>query len=196
MNMFCKGLDKNYSLHCFTKLLILITLIAVLDILSGCASGPPLIRAASDDSISMVHDLLERGADVNIKDDLDNTALMAAARSGNIEIVKLLIDKGADVNAVNNYNETALISALKYRKAETARLIMNKGAKVPRIPSGKAILVLPNELDPLEFDNHTINIHPLSGLKDQIFESLSRDELESLKLGERGWAIINPGVHR
>ncbi len=141
MDMLCNGLDKNYSLRFFTKLLILIALLAILDMLSSCASGPPLIRAASDDNISTVYDLLEQSADVNVKDEHDNTALMAAARSGNIEIVKLLIDKGADVNAINKYDETALISALKYRKAETARLIINKGAKVPKTPPGKAILV-------------------------------------------------------
>jgi ankyrin repeat-rich membrane spanning protein len=49
-----------------------------------------------------VKQLLEKGADVNVEDNNDWTALMWAAYKGHTGIVKALIDRGADVNAKDN----------------------------------------------------------------------------------------------
>lgn len=46
--------------------------------------------------LECVKDLLERGADINIKDDFGNTALHDAVVGGNPEIVKALLDAGID----------------------------------------------------------------------------------------------------
>ena len=43
--------------------------------------------------------LLARGADVNVKDNKNQTALMVASQNGHREIVELLLAKGADINA-------------------------------------------------------------------------------------------------
>ena len=51
--------------------------------------------------------LIERGTDVNAKNQDGATALHSAAFLGRAEIAKLLIQKGADVNAKNQKGETA-----------------------------------------------------------------------------------------
>jgi ankyrin repeat protein len=62
----------------------------------GCTA---LMRAAAHGQLNSVRDLLQRGADVNQKDEAGFTALMLAARQGNHDVVKTLLDAGADPNA-------------------------------------------------------------------------------------------------
>ena len=45
--------------------------------------------------------LLEKGANVNVKDPAGVTPLMNAAMNGNVKIAEMLIARGADVNAVS-----------------------------------------------------------------------------------------------
>ena len=90
--------------------------------------------------IEVVSLLLEKGADVNARDNDDgNTALINASNLGQIDIVKLLLDKGADVNAKTNCGCTALIAAIKgaicfAEKAseftEVASTLLEKGVDV------------------------------------------------------------------
>ena len=55
--------------------------------------------------------LLDRGADINLKNNDGETALMEASSSGHTEIVSLLLDRGADVNVKDNDGGTALVRA-------------------------------------------------------------------------------------
>ena len=52
--------------------------------------------------------LIERGADVNLKDNWDFTALMRASKGGYDKIVRLLLKHGADPHAKNEDGDTAL----------------------------------------------------------------------------------------
>ena len=63
--------------------------------------------------IDLVGVLVEKGADVNVKDRWGDTPLMEAAAGGHEEIVLLLIEKGADVLAVNDVGRTARGMALE-----------------------------------------------------------------------------------
>jgi len=47
--------------------------------------------------------LIDKGADVNVKNVGDRTPLMWAAMHGHTEVVRLLIDNGADVDAKCSY---------------------------------------------------------------------------------------------
>ena len=57
--------------------------------------------------------LLDKGADINAKNEADLTPLMAAAREGRIDIAKLLLDNGADINAKNEADLTPLMAAAR-----------------------------------------------------------------------------------
>jgi len=58
-----------------------------------------LHEAAADGNINQVKLLISKGADVNAKDEKENTPLRYAVRAGKMEVVRLLIEAGADVNA-------------------------------------------------------------------------------------------------
>ena len=68
----------------------------------------PLMIAAAQRDIAMVHALLSKGADANLKNNDGGTALIAAIASGNKilgDIVQSLLAKGADANARDKNEE-------------------------------------------------------------------------------------------
>jgi ankyrin repeat protein len=72
--------------------------------------------------------LIEKGADVNAKNNYGETPLAYALN--NKEIADLLIAKGADVNAKGDFGGTPLHEAAGSGHKETAKLLIEKGADV------------------------------------------------------------------
>jgi uncharacterized protein len=87
-----------------------------------------LITYASRDREDIVKSLIERGADVTLRDDDDDTALHLAAQNGNVNLTKLLLDKGAPINAQNKVGGTALMWAASKGNVELAQLLLERGA--------------------------------------------------------------------
>jgi len=58
--------------------------------------------------LRIVDILIEAGADLNIKDNNGDTALMWAVRWQNAEVVKRLVESGIDISATNNRGWTAV----------------------------------------------------------------------------------------
>lgn len=91
----------------------------------------PLLKAVKEGNLEGVKDILERGEDVNIKDEMGCTALIKASEFGHEEIAKLLIEKGADVNAREDAAGcTALMLAAFWRYKEIVKLLVEKRADV------------------------------------------------------------------
>ena len=80
--------------------------------------------------MSKIQDLIERGADVDAKDNNGWTPLHWASDSNHIEIAKLLIDRGADVDAKDNWGWTPLHRACGNNALELAKLLIERGADV------------------------------------------------------------------
>ena len=74
--------------------------------------------------VELVQELLQKGANLNAKDDYGNTPLMLATVIRNEKIVReLLSQEGIEVNVKNNDGSTALTLAVNGRNIEIARLI-------------------------------------------------------------------------
>ena len=89
-----------------------------------------LLKAAGEDDISQVKDLLDGGLDVNGKNESGWSALMIAASKGNTEMLNLLIQKGAAVDEKNAKGQTPLIFAAHWGHADVVRLLIERGVNV------------------------------------------------------------------
>jgi len=91
----------------------------------------PLLIAVSIDNIDLVKELVNKGADIDLPNNVDNfTPLLRAIVLDHTKIARYLIDNGANIEARTNYQETALIVAARKNNAEIVELIVNKGANV------------------------------------------------------------------
>ena len=66
-----------------------------------------MIKAAQDGDTEKIGISLEKGADLNVRDDLNRTPLMIAATFGHSEVVQFLVDKGANHSDQSHYIEVA-----------------------------------------------------------------------------------------
>lgn len=95
-----------------------------------------LMYAALYSSIDCMQLLIEKGCNVNAKNNLDETALMWAAHD--IEKMKLLIQRGADVNAKAKTGNTALlIASIGHGKYDAVKLLLDQGADALALNSKK-----------------------------------------------------------
>jgi ankyrin repeat protein len=82
-----------------------------------------LVKAAIKNDTEAVRDLLERGAYVNERGTLGDTALIWAAWRENNESVRLLLAHGADIDAKNELNMTAMDYVMRDNKWEIAEIL-------------------------------------------------------------------------
>jgi len=100
--------------------------------------GTPLHSAAWHGHSSVVHFLIDNGADFKIKDFSEFTVLCTAVKSGSYETVQLLIQRGADVNSINSGGQTPLHFSVKgnyvnyelSNRLKIVELLLNQGANI------------------------------------------------------------------
>lgn len=88
-----------------------------------------IFEAARSGSTWQIGKFLDRGANINAKDDMGYTPIMWAVNRNKLPAAKYLVSKGADVNA-HNYYETALRLALMNKNQRMVELLLHHGAKV------------------------------------------------------------------
>jgi ankyrin repeat protein len=91
----------------------------------------PLHVAAVFNHVKVARMLLEKGADVNVKDkDGDSSPLHFSAILGHMKIAKLLLKNGADVNAKDKAGSSPLHIGVMNGWFELAKLLLEHGADV------------------------------------------------------------------
>ena len=110
------------------KHLLLTTIAAAL--LVGTAFADPIHDAAAAGDLAAIQAELDKGVDVNAKDNDGRTPLHYAAKYATKEVVELLIPNGADVNAKMKDGATPLHVAAQDGHKEIAELLIDKGADV------------------------------------------------------------------
>ena len=94
-------------------------------------SSSLLVLASDRGDFETVKRLLERGADIDQKDENLQCALYRAAWCGHIQIAQLLLQYQAQVNATNGpYSNSALMAACGIGHITIARLLLEYGANV------------------------------------------------------------------
>jgi hypothetical protein len=103
------------------------------DVNEESSLGAALHVASSKGHAEVVYLLLQRNADVNIRDNTDDwkwTPLHFASGDGHAKVVALLLDHGADINAQSTRHSTPLKFASCYGHLEVVRLLLAHGADV------------------------------------------------------------------
>jgi ankyrin repeat protein len=92
------------------------------------AGGSPLVvHAAGEGAIEILSFLIEKKADINVKNVFGRTPLLKAALVGRFDVAKFLVEKGADINAKDKDRNTALILSALSGNADLVRFFMEKG---------------------------------------------------------------------
>ena len=92
-----------------------------------------LIAATYGNNIERARQLIELGADVNAKDQLQNSAYLLAGARGYIEILRMTLNAGADLKSLNRFGGTALIPACHYGHIETVRELLKTPVDVNHV---------------------------------------------------------------
>jgi len=89
-----------------------------------------LIRAAGNGDVQQVQNLLERGADIEAKDDFDNTPLHCAVFNGHEFVARLLLKNKANINAKDGFGWTPLHWAVSAGHEAVVRLLLENNADI------------------------------------------------------------------
>jgi ankyrin repeat protein len=109
----------------------------------GLSGLTPLGIAAIYGHRNVAEFLLDRGANLDVRNGFEQTPLHTAAEHGSTDVAKLLLDRGADVNARDFLGATPLGWAALRGQKNVAALLIARGAFVnARALSGKTPLHL------------------------------------------------------
>lgn len=113
----------------------------------------PIIITAIHGHIEIVKYLIDKGADINAKNNDDESLLHIVANNGHLNIIKYLIENNkVDINGVNYKNQTPIMAAAINGKVKVVKLLLKYGAN----PEMKDILGDTALSNAIKFDNHEI----------------------------------------
>ncbi len=92
-----------------------------------------LIAAAWDDDVDRARSLIARGADVNAKDDTEQSAYLIATSEGYLDLLELTLRNGAQVNSKDSFNGTGLIRAAERGHWDIAGRLVQAGVSIDHV---------------------------------------------------------------
>ncbi|KAJ2989487.1 hypothetical protein NUW58_g3441 [Xylaria curta] len=99
-----------------------------LNVRGGEEKQSAFIRPVNKGLIRVVFALIRKGADVNLQDSKQRTALHWAAYSGSIEATILTIEAGANTSMKDRDGRSALIIAAIYGRAAVVNILLHRGS--------------------------------------------------------------------
>jgi hypothetical protein len=90
----------------------------------------PLNRVALYGRLEVGQCLLDRGANINARDDLRYTPLINAVARGHVEFARMLLERGAVIDAQDIGGKTALHYAAFFGHTQAVQLLLEHGADV------------------------------------------------------------------
>lgn len=171
-------------------------------------SWTPLMYAAASGFEDMVQMLLNRGANVQVQNEDNGTALQIAATNGYSDIVKLLLDHtgGRDVLEIQNSSGcTPLLATCEAGHAEVVKILLDAGADPSaRSSRGASCLDMAAYSGSLETvqvllercgasifpDTLVLHCAAESGSKD-VFDLLNTHYKINLKTWDSGWTVLH-----
>lgn len=88
----------------------------------------PVHLAVLSDDVKLLNSLIDKGADLNIKNTLELSPVHLAAMSGNVSLVQNLVSRGADINIRGNSGYTPLHIAAEVNDVRMAEYLLSAGA--------------------------------------------------------------------
>ena len=90
----------------------------------------PLVAALSGKHLEVAELLHRNGADIDVRDSVEDTPLREACQAGILDIVQWLLNHGADANAQGPYNYPPLISAADNGHLEEVQVLIEHSANI------------------------------------------------------------------
>lgn len=112
----------------FRSLASLLVLFTASNVTLADAKRDALWSAVRANDVAAVKAAVEKGTDVNARNEYGVTALWIAAEKGNPDVIKLLVEKGADVNARDDIWYVTPLTASVTAKPDIVRLLIRAGA--------------------------------------------------------------------
>ena len=69
---------------------------------------------------------MDKGADIDARDEDDWTPLMIASMDGNLEMVQYLVQKGADIHAKDDQGWRPLFEAARFGHVDVAEFLLSQ----------------------------------------------------------------------
>ena len=124
---------KNLVNYTRTSLLFTIAMaLLLLPVSSAFAEDDNIefLKAAFAGKPETINQLIEKGIDPNLQNEMGFSALIIASQYGHADIVNLLLDKNVKVDLQNKGGATALTIAAKNGHEAVVNALLAKGAKV------------------------------------------------------------------
>jgi ankyrin repeat protein len=92
-----------------------------------------LLVATHENKANAARVLIEAGADVNAKDNINDNPYLYAGVRGHLEILKMTLAHGADLKSTNRNGGTAMIPASERGHVETVRTLIEAGVDADHV---------------------------------------------------------------
>ncbi len=110
---------------------------------TGTAGEPQQAAASDQDFLDAVRagdaggvaSALDHGAQVQLVDGLNRSALHAAAAVGSVPVMSILLDAGADIDAPDANGQTPLVEAIAGGCLEAVDFLLERGASIRAMPA-------------------------------------------------------------